>query len=103
MLKKESSQIKKRIEDKAITFADAARAESDEKETKANGGVLINPKTQDTHFELTKMDPALYAQVSNLKEGEVSIPQIDIDQSGKEKIQVAHGNEPYRRTPCRLR
>ena len=82
------SQIKKRIEDKAITFADAARAESDEKETKANGGVLINPKTQDTHFELTKMDPALNAQVSNLKEGEVSIPQIDIDQSGKKKYKL---------------
>lgn len=81
-------QIKKRIEDKAITFADAARGESDEKETKANGGVLINPKTQDTHFELTKMDPALYSQVSNLKEGEISIPQIDTDQSGKKKYKL---------------
>ena len=60
-------QIKKKIENKEITFADAARAESDEKETKTNGGVLINPKTQDTHFELTKMDPTLYSQVSNLK------------------------------------
>ena len=81
-------QIKKRIEDKVITFADAARGESDEKETKANGGVLINPKTQDTHFELTKMDPALYSQVSNLKEGEISIPQIDTDQSGKKKYKL---------------
>ena len=81
-------QIKKKIEDKTISFADAARAESDEKETKANGGVLINPKTQDTHFELTKMDPALYSQVSNLKEGEVSIPQIDTDQSGKKKYKL---------------
>jgi peptidyl-prolyl cis-trans isomerase SurA len=81
-------QIKKKIEDKTISFADAARAESDEKETKANGGVLINPKTQDTHFELTKMDPALYSQVSNLKEGEVSLPQIDTDQSGKKKYKL---------------
>jgi len=81
-------QIKKKIEDKAITFADAARAESDEKETKANGGVLINPKTQDTHFELTKMDPAFYSQVSNLKEGEISVPLIDADQSGKKKYKI---------------
>ncbi len=86
--KERITQIKKRIEDKSISFADAARAESDEKETKANGGVLINPKTQDTHFELTKLDPALNAQVSNLKEGEVSIPQIDIDQSGKKKYKL---------------
>lgn len=86
--KERITQIKKRIEEKAITFADAARTESDEKETRANGGILINPKTQDTHFELTKMDPTLYSQVSNLKEGEVSIPLIDTDQSGKKKYKL---------------
>lgn len=81
-------QIKKRIEDKSISFAEAARTESDEKETRANGGVLINPKTQDTHFELTKMDPTLYSQVANLKEGQVSMPLIDTDQSGKKKYKL---------------
>ncbi|MBS7787509.1 peptidylprolyl isomerase [Flavobacterium sp. CYK-55] len=80
--------IKKKIDDKSISFADAARAESDEKETRSNGGVLINPKTQDTHFELTKMDPSLYAQVSNLKEGEVSVPILDTEQSGKKKYKL---------------
>jgi len=80
--------IKKKIENKEITFAEAARAESDEKETRANGGLLVNPKTQDTHFELTKMDPSLYSQVSNLKEGEVSLPLIDTDQSGKKKYKL---------------
>ena len=80
--------IRKKIQDKEITFADAARSESDEKETKANGGVLINPKTNDTHFELTKMDPSLYSQVSNLKDGEVSVPMIDEDQSGKKTYKL---------------
>jgi peptidyl-prolyl cis-trans isomerase SurA len=80
--------IRKKIIDKEITFAEAARTESDEKETKANGGQLVNPKTQDTHFELTKMDPTLYSQVSNLKEGEVSLPLIDTDQNGKKKYKL---------------
>lgn len=80
--------IKKKIDSKTISFADAARAESDEKETRSNGGVLINPKTQDTHFELTKMDPSLYAQVSNLKEGEVSAPILDTEQNGKKKYKL---------------
>ena len=71
-----------------VTFAAAARSESDEKETKTNGGLLVNPKTQDTHFELTKMDPSLYSQVSNLKEGEVSLPYLDTDQSGKKKYKI---------------
>ena len=82
------TQIKTKIESKEVTFAQAARTESDEKETRANGGLLVNPKTQDTHFELTKMDPSLYSQVSNLKEGEVSLPLIDVDQSGKKKYKL---------------
>lgn len=86
--KEKITLIKKKIDEKSITFAEAARTESDEKETKANGGLLVNPKTQDTHFELTKMDPSLYSQVSNLKEGEVSLPLIDTDQSGKKKYKL---------------
>lgn len=74
--KEKAELIKKRIEDKEITFAEAARTMSDEKETRANGGTLINPKTQDTRFELTKMDPELYGQVSNIKDNEVSVPYL---------------------------
>ncbi len=77
--KEKAELIKQRIENKEITFADAARSFSDEKETRANGGTLINPRTQDTRFELTKMDPELYGQVSNLKDNQVSIPLLQDD------------------------
>lgn len=86
--KEKITLIRKRIVDKEITFAAAAKSESDEKETKTNGGALINPKTQDTRFELTKMDPALYSQVSNLKDNEISLPLLDEDQSGKKKFKI---------------
>lgn len=79
--------VRKKIVDKELTFADAARSMSDEKETRVNGGALINPKTQDTRFELTKMDPSFYSQVSNLKEGEVSQPILE-DQQGKKKYKL---------------
>ncbi len=86
--KEKITLIKKRIEDKEITFADAARTLSDEKETRANGGALINPKTQDTRFELTKMDPTFYSQVSNLKEGEVSAPILEQGEEGKKTFKL---------------
>lgn len=86
--KEKISLIRKRIEDKEISFAEAARTVSDEKETRVNGGALINPKTQDTRFELTKMDPALYSQVSNLKDLQISLPLLDEDQSGKKKYKL---------------
>ena len=86
--KEKITLIRKRIEYKEITFAEAAKTMSDEKETRVNGGTLINPKTQDTRFELTKMEPTLYSQISNLKENEISLPLLDEDQSGKKKYKL---------------
>ncbi|GGA81026.1 peptidylprolyl isomerase [Flavobacterium palustre] len=86
--KEKINLIRKRIVDKEISFADAARTMSDQKETRANGGVLINPNTQDTRFELTKMDPELYSQVSNLKDSEISLPVLDETKSGKKQYKI---------------
>lgn len=74
--------IRNKIINKEITFADAAKSSSDEKETRNNGGVLLNPRTMEPRFELTKMDPTLYAQVSELKDGEVTIPLLDEERGG---------------------
>ncbi len=71
-----------------ISFADAARSESDEKETRANGGLLINPQTQDSRFELTRMDPALYSQIANLKDNEVSQPLPDQTPTGLKRYKL---------------
>jgi peptidyl-prolyl cis-trans isomerase SurA len=64
---------------------------SDEKETRTNGGTLINPKTQDTHFDLTKMDPSLYSEVSNLKDSAITQPILDDDPRSVYFKQVAYG------------
>lgn len=86
--KEKAILIRQRIIDKEISFADAARSMSDEKETRTNGGILLNPKTLDAKFELTKMDPALYGQVVNLKENEVSMPILDEDQKASKKYKL---------------
>ena len=86
--KEKITLMRTRIVDKEITFDKAAKTMSDEKETRTNGGALINPKTQDTRFELTKMDPALYSQVSNLKDNDISMPLMDEDQNGKKKFKI---------------
>jgi peptidyl-prolyl cis-trans isomerase SurA len=85
--KEKITLIRKKILDKDITFADAARTMSDEKETRTNGGTLVNPKTQDTRFELTKMDPNIYSQVSNLKDNEISMPFLE-DVQGKKDYKI---------------
>jgi len=80
--KEKAEAIRTKILNKEITFAEAARTMSDEKETKNDGGALTNPKTQDTRFELTKMDPAMYSVVANLKDGDISYPVTDEDRTG---------------------
>lgn len=81
-------RIREKIVAGEISFADAARSESDEKETRANGGILINPATQDTRFELTRMDPRLYSQIANLKDNEVSQPLIDETPTGRKRYKL---------------
>ena len=66
------SKIREDILKQKITFEDAVLKYTDDKDTRLNKGFLINPMSSDTHFELTRMDPELYARVSNLKPGEFS-------------------------------
>lgn len=80
--------IRQRIVNGDFTFAEAAREFSDEKETRLDGGQLINPKTQDYNFELTKMDPELYSQIQNLKDNEISLVLQDEDRINRIKFKI---------------
>lgn len=81
-MKKELDTIRKHVMEGKYTFAEAALNFSDEKETKFDGGKLRNPQDYGPRFELTKMDPALYNQVRNLKDDEISNPLLEQDQRG---------------------
>ncbi|MER3374736.1 MAG: peptidylprolyl isomerase [Allomuricauda sp.] len=78
----ELDTIRQQIIDGKYTFAEAALNFSDEKETKFDGGLLRNPINFDSRFELTKMDPTLYNQVRNIKDGEISKPIREDDPRG---------------------
>lgn len=87
--------VREKILADEVTFAAAAREVSDEKETKESGGQLLNPTTGDTRFELTKIDPLLYEQVANLKEGEVSPVLSDQDQTGRPFYKIITVTDRY--------
>ena len=72
----------------SIAFDEAARLFSDEKETRNNGGQLVNPTSLDTRFDLTKMDPTLSAQIYDLKKGEISKVFTDRDRTGRSKFKI---------------
>ena len=87
--------LRQRIFDKEITFETAAYQFSTEKETRMNGGLLINPTNGDTRFELTKIDPVLYSQIRYLEADEISNPLIDEDQSGNKKYKILKINKRF--------
>ena len=86
--KKEINEVRERIEAGDLSFAEAAREFSDEEETKFNGGTLINPYTQDSNLELTKMDPELYGQIQDLKDNDISLVLQDQDRVNPIKFKI---------------
>ncbi len=86
--KDEIDEVRQKIEDGTLTFEQAAREFSDEKETKYEGGQLTNPTTQDFNFELTRMEPELYSQIQDLKDGELSEVLQDEDRVNRIKFKI---------------
>ncbi|MDG1403447.1 peptidylprolyl isomerase [Polaribacter sp.] len=78
-----AEQIAKDIKEGSITFSEAVKKYSEDKETKNNGGVIVNPYSGETKFDLTRMDPALYARVAELKKGELSDVFFDQNRTGE--------------------
>lgn len=93
--KKKIDSIRNAIVNNEITFANAAAKFSDEEQTAANKGKLINPTTGDTRFELTKIDPEIYDQVVNLKEEEVSLILTDQERTGRTFFKLVAVNKRY--------
>ena len=93
--KESANAIRNKIIDGEITFEEAAKTYSDEKETKSDGGILINPVTTDRRFELTKIDPILYGQVSNLEEGDVSAVIPEQERTGATFFKIMKVTKKY--------
>jgi len=86
--KDQIEEVRQKISEGKVSFADAAREFSDEEETKFEGGQLTNPTTQDFNFELTRMEPELYSQIQNLKDGEISQVYQDEDRVNRIKFKI---------------
>ena len=60
----------------SISFDDAAARFSDDPDSKNNGGIMVNPASGSTFFEISQMDQSLFFVVDKLREGEISEPVL---------------------------
>lgn len=81
--KEKIEKIRNSILNKEMTFAEAALTVSDKKENRLNGGLVTNPSTGDSKFEINRIeDPVFYSMVSNLDVNEISLPKFVADRPG---------------------
>jgi peptidyl-prolyl cis-trans isomerase SurA len=81
--RKKAEDLVADIKSGKITFAEAVVKYSDDKETRNSAGLILNSYTGESTFDLTKMDPALYARVAELKKDELSDVFFDENRSGE--------------------
>ncbi len=76
---------------KNINFSAAASFYSDDKETKYNGGMMLNAdnvETRTTFIPTDKLDPQVALIVDTMKVDEISKPQLITDQTNKKSYKI---------------
>ncbi|WP_420553663.1 peptidylprolyl isomerase [Tenacibaculum aiptasiae] len=86
--KEEIEKIKADLKEGKITFEEAVKKYSEDEDTKNNGGAIINPYTNETTFELTRMPPDLFGRISELKKGELSDIFYDETRQGEKMYKI---------------
>ena len=86
----------------SISFEEMAEKYSTDKETKLNGGKLINPASGETRYEmnqLSQVDPGLFFVLDKMQVGEVSEPVVYQKRDGSKAyrlVKLLLVTEPHR-------
>jgi peptidyl-prolyl cis-trans isomerase SurA len=78
---------------KKIDFSTAAAYYSDDKETKYNGGMMLNAEnveTRTTHIPTDRLDPQVALVTDTMKVGSISKPQLFTGQDGKKNYKILY-------------
>lgn len=78
LAKAKADSIYNVIQEGKATFGEMASKFSSDQNTKGNSGMIINPQTGDSKFTAEDLDPELAAKVSTLKEGLMTLPQMEV-------------------------
>jgi peptidyl-prolyl cis-trans isomerase SurA len=82
------AKIRARIEKDSITFAKAAKEFSDDRDTKASGGLFANQRDGSSYIPLDKIDPTIFFIIDTMQVGEVSMPMPYRTDDGKDAVRI---------------
>lgn len=87
LAEKQLDSIADLVRNGKMEFDEAAFYFSDDKDTRNNGGLIINPYTATSKFEKDNLPPAIAQQVNKLKTNEISAAFLDATE-GKEAYKI---------------
>jgi peptidyl-prolyl cis-trans isomerase SurA len=70
------------------SFEQVAKKYSSDDESKLNGGVMMNPMTTDTRWNLEDLDRSIFYAIENIEVGEISSASLVREQDGKEIFRI---------------
>lgn len=84
--------VSKLVSTDKIAFEKAAQKFSDSPNA-INGGIMVNPRTNDKHFKASELEPNVSYAVRNMKEGQISDPIPMTTEEGKKAYRVVYLKE----------
>ncbi|MBI2281648.1 MAG: peptidylprolyl isomerase [Bacteroidetes bacterium] len=94
-----ADSVYKLISTDTLTFGQLALKYSDDDKSKKSDGVMVNPQTGTSVFEIDQVDPQIYYIVENMKAGEISkpVPAESFDgKKGYRIIKLISKTEPHK-------
>ncbi|UOR05440.1 peptidylprolyl isomerase [Hymenobacter aerilatus] len=82
------SKLRTRILADSLTFAKAAKDDSDDKATSGSGGLIQNQQNGSTYIPLDKIDPAIFFTIDTMKVGSISQPLPYRTEDGKDAMRL---------------
>ncbi|MBK0401482.1 peptidylprolyl isomerase [Adhaeribacter sp. BT258] len=87
---RELAKLRAAIVKDSISFAKAAKENSDDRETKNNGGLFANPKDGSSYIPLDKINPAVFFIIDTMTVGQISQPMPYRTDDGKEAQRIIY-------------
>jgi peptidyl-prolyl cis-trans isomerase SurA len=80
--------VARQIRIDSLSFEKAAFLFSEDEETRTTGGLVINPATGESRFDMSQLDKKTGQLVSRMKEGEISDPFQFVDNAGNTVFKI---------------
>lgn len=82
-----------------MSFEKAAQKFSQDEDSKNGGGVIVNPATGSSRFDMRDLDPQLFFTIDKMEVGEISVPVLMTSPAGQQGyriLQLKERTKPHR-------